>query len=635
MIRRRLQQTGDLARAFPRVHFIGIGGVGMSGIAEVLVTLGYQVSGSDQNESAATRRLLALGAAIHRGHAAGNIAGADVVVVSSAIRADNPELVAARAERIPVVPRAEMLAELMRFKRGIAIAGTHGKTTTTSLLASVLGEGGIDPTFVIGGQLLAAGANARLGKGEWLVAEADESDGSFLRLNPQIAIITNIDADHLENYGGDFAQVQAAFEEFLHRLPFYGLAVLCIEDPEVASLAAATPRHVMTYGFQPGADVRAEDVTQQGGRMRFTLCLPEGARQSIALGARRSAIGFGDGVGLNVHIGQGVHMHITGHLDVVACAQFCGGIGGRADLGVDQGNGQGPANVQPPQRRAPKLVVGPHFQQAVAAVAQVLLNLPDPTGFALFILPSVLVSLAFMPILLAATPAPTFETIKGLSFRELFRISPLGCMGMLLTGGVFAAMFGMASVWGAKAGLSVREISLFIGAMYVGGLILQYPIGWLSDRSDRRRLILGLSVAAALAMAVATVVDLPFVALLGIAMALGGITNPLYSLLIAYTNDFLQKEDMAAASSGLLFLNGLGAIFGPLATGWLMDKIGPHGFFLFIAANFIGLAGYAAWRMTRRNAPESTGGYANLTPQASALAVGAVMEQAEDAPSHR
>ena len=267
--------------------------------------------------------------------------------------------------------------------------------------------------------------------------------------------------------------------------------------------------------------------------------------------------------------------------------------------------------------------------------SQILLNVAEPTSFTLFVIPSVLVSLAFMPILLAATPAPTFETIKGLSFRELFRISPLGCMGMLLTGGIFAAMFGMASVWGSKSGLSVREISMFIGAMYLGGLILQYPIGWLSDRSDRRRLILGLSVAAALAMAVATVVDLPFVALLGIAMALGGITNPLYSLLIAYTNDFLQKEDMAAASSGLLFLNGLGAIFGPLATGWLMDKIGPHGFFLFICVLFVALAAYAGWRMTRRAAPLGTGGYAPLAPTASALAVGAVMEQAEDAPSHR
>jgi UDP-N-acetylmuramate--alanine ligase len=283
MIRRRLQETGDLARAFPRVHFIGIGGVGMSGIAEVLVTLGYQVSGSDQNDSAATRRLVTLGAAIHRGHAAGNITGADVVVVSSAIRADNPELVAARAERIPVVPRAEMLAELMRFKRGIAIAGTHGKTTTTSLVASVLSEGGLDPTFVIGGQLLSAGANARLGGGQWLVAEADESDGSFLRLNPLVAVVTNIDADHLENYGGDFERVKAAFNEFLHRLPFYGLAVLCVDDAEVAALAAETPRHLVTYGIDQPADVYARDVRQDGPCMRFTLHLPESAPQPVTL----------------------------------------------------------------------------------------------------------------------------------------------------------------------------------------------------------------------------------------------------------------------------------------------------------------------------------------------------------------
>ncbi|HEX4853486.1 UDP-N-acetylmuramate--L-alanine ligase [Arenimonas sp.] len=282
-MRRRLQDTGDLARAFPRVHFIGIGGVGMSGIAEVLVTLGYQVSGSDQNDSAATRRLLAMGAAIHRGHAAGNIAGADVVVVSSAIRADNPELVAARAERIPVVPRAEMLAELMRFKRGIAIAGTHGKTTTTSLVASVLSEGGLDPTFVIGGQLLSAGANARLGGGQWLVAEADESDGSFLRLNPLVAVVTNIDADHLENYGGDFERVKAAFNEFLHRLPFYGLAVLCVDDAEVAALAAETPRHLVSYGIDQPADVYARDVRQDGACMRFTLHLPESAPQAVTL----------------------------------------------------------------------------------------------------------------------------------------------------------------------------------------------------------------------------------------------------------------------------------------------------------------------------------------------------------------
>ncbi|SKA19630.1 UDP-N-acetylmuramate--L-alanine ligase [Lysobacter spongiicola DSM 21749] len=289
-VRRRLQHSGDLAKAFPRVHFVGIGGTGMSGIAEVMCTLGYQVSGSDKADNAVTRRLAKLGVTVHREHAPGNVLGTDCVVVSSAIKPDNPELAEARAQRIPVVPRAEMLAELMRFKRGIAVAGTHGKTTTTSLAASVLAEGGIDPTFVIGGQLLAAGANARLGGGEWLVAEADESDGSFLRLNPQIAIVTNIDADHLDNYEGDFAKVQAAFTEFMHRLPFYGLAVLCIDDPEVAELADRTPRHVMTYGFDPKADVRAEDVTQQGGRMQFTLRLPDDAscRVTLALPGRHN-----------------------------------------------------------------------------------------------------------------------------------------------------------------------------------------------------------------------------------------------------------------------------------------------------------------------------------------------------------
>jgi UDP-N-acetylmuramate--alanine ligase len=282
-LRRRLQHTGDLAKAFPRVHFVGIGGVGMSGIAEVMCTLGYQVSGSDNADNAVTRRLASLGIDVRRGHAAANVLGADCVVVSSAIRPENPELMEAHAQRIPVVPRAEMLAELMRFKRGIAVAGTHGKTTTTSLAASVLAEGGIDPTFVIGGQLLAAGANARLGTGHWLVAEADESDGSFLRQNPQIAIVTNIDADHLENYGGDFANVQAAFEEFMHRLPFYGLAVLCVDDPEVAALAEKTPRHVMTYGLSEFADVRAENVEQSGGCMRFTLCLPDATRTQVEL----------------------------------------------------------------------------------------------------------------------------------------------------------------------------------------------------------------------------------------------------------------------------------------------------------------------------------------------------------------
>jgi MFS family permease len=274
--------------------------------------------------------------------------------------------------------------------------------------------------------------------------------------------------------------------------------------------------------------------------------------------------------------------------------------------------------------------------QMIGIIAsQFLLNVASPSSFTLFVIPSVLVSLAFMPILLANTPAPTFESTKPLSFRALFQISPLGCMGMLLTGGIFSAMFGMASVWGAKSGLNVREISIFIGAMYVGGLVLQYPIGWASDRLDRRNLIFILSALGGAVMAVATIFDLPFVMLLAVSMALGGITNPLYSLLIAYTNDFLGKESMASASAGLIFLNGLGAIAGPVATGWIMEQVGPRGFFLFIGVLFVALAGYAVWRMTRRAAPVGMGGYATLAPTASALAVGAVIEQAEDAPSHR
>ena len=280
---KRLRAGSDFASAFRRVHFVGIGGVGMSGIAEVLCTLNYTVSGSDKAESAATRRLVSMGARVALGHDAANVEGADVVVVSSAIDRSNPEVRAARAQRIPIVPRAEMLAELMRFRRGIAVAGTHGKTTTTSLVASVLSEGGMDPTFVIGGQLLSAGANARLGGGEWLVAEADESDGSFLRLTPLIAVVTNIDADHLENYNNDFAQVRAAFSEFLHRLPFYGLAILCIDDDEVRALATEMPRHVLTYGHAADAEVRAENVSQQGNVTRFTLCLPGAVPQNVSL----------------------------------------------------------------------------------------------------------------------------------------------------------------------------------------------------------------------------------------------------------------------------------------------------------------------------------------------------------------
>jgi UDP-N-acetylmuramate--alanine ligase len=268
---------------FRRVHFVGIGGAGMSGIAEVLHNLGYAVSGSDKADSAVTRRLAGLGIKIYQGHAAENVASADALVVSGAIRADNPELISARARRVPVVPRAEMLGELMRFRRGIAVAGTHGKTTTTSLIASVLAEGGLDPTFVIGGQLLAAGTHARLGTGEYLVAEADESDGSFLLLNPVIAIITNIDADHLENYAGDYALVKKAFADFLHRLPFYGLAVLCTDNAEVAELARTTTRRVITYAVHGSADVHASDMRQEGGRTHFSLHLPGHAVLAVTL----------------------------------------------------------------------------------------------------------------------------------------------------------------------------------------------------------------------------------------------------------------------------------------------------------------------------------------------------------------
>jgi MFS family permease len=260
--------------------------------------------------------------------------------------------------------------------------------------------------------------------------------------------------------------------------------------------------------------------------------------------------------------------------------------------------------------------------------SQVLLNVPDPSGFALFIIPSVLVSLAFMPILLAPVPAPAFDSTRRLPFADLFRISPLGCVGMLLTGGVFSAMFGMASVWGAQVGLSVRDISIFVGAMYVGGLVLQYPIGLVSDRMDRRMLIMGLSAVAAVVMLVAAFVPLPFTALIVVALLLGGITNPVYALLIAYTNDFLPREEMAAASAGLIFLNGFGAIFGPLVTGWMMETAGPSGFFLFIAILFVVLAAYAAWRMTQRAAPSVTGAFRGVTPTASPLAVGAVLDDA-------
>ncbi|GAB5099028.1 UDP-N-acetylmuramate--L-alanine ligase [Caballeronia sp. LP006] len=252
------------------IHFVGIGGVGMSGIAEVLLNLGYQVSGSDLSNNAITERLKMLGARVAIGHHEQNIEGANAVVVSTAVRQDNPEVLAARHRRVPIVPRAVMLAELMRLKQGIAIAGTHGKTTTTSLVASVLAAGGLDPTFVIGGRLISAGANARLGTGDFIVAEADESDASFLNLFPVIEVITNIDADHMDTYGHDFARLKQAFIEFTHRLPFYGIAVLCVDDPNVREILPFVSKPIIRYGLGAEAQVRAVNVEARGGRMKFT-----------------------------------------------------------------------------------------------------------------------------------------------------------------------------------------------------------------------------------------------------------------------------------------------------------------------------------------------------------------------------
>jgi UDP-N-acetylmuramate--alanine ligase len=251
-----------------RIHFIGIGGSGMSGIAEVLANLGYQVSGSDLSENAATRRLGAYGVKVSLNHNAQHVDGADAVVVSSAVQADNPEVIAARDKHIPVVPRALMLAELMRLKQGIAIAGTHGKTTTTSLVASVLAEGGLDPTFVIGGRLTAAGSNARLGAGDFIVVEADESDASFLHLQPVIAVVTNIDEDHMDTYQHDFAKLKQAFVQFLQNLPFYGAAILCADDEHVRDILPFVSKPVLTYGTSAEAMVRAEDIRHDSGRMR-------------------------------------------------------------------------------------------------------------------------------------------------------------------------------------------------------------------------------------------------------------------------------------------------------------------------------------------------------------------------------
>jgi MFS family permease len=265
--------------------------------------------------------------------------------------------------------------------------------------------------------------------------------------------------------------------------------------------------------------------------------------------------------------------------------------------------------------------------------AQMLLNVGDPSGYVLFVIPSVLVSLAFTPILLSVSQAPAFETTKPLSFRRLYNASPLGCVGMFLLGGVFSAQFGMASVWGTRVGLSVADLTIFVSFIYVGGLVLQYPIGWLSDRMDRRRVVLWLAAFGAVALMVPVVYDAPFPVLVLIGAICGGVSNPLYSLLLAYVNDYLDTTDMAAASAGLLFINGLGAISGPIITGWMMERVGPSGFFLFMGILFGMLAAYAAWRMTqRRDTPEATSGFTPVSPAASVVAVEtAAMVDAEDA----
>lgn len=259
-----------------RMHFVGIGGAGMSGIAEVYLNLGFEVSGSDIKESTVTDRLAQLGAIIIVGHLAANVDGADVVVVSTAIDEENPEIVAARAARTPIVPRAEMLAELMRFHYGIAIAGTHGKTTTTSLTASLLAEAGLDPTFVIGGKLNSIGANAKLGTGRYLVAEADESDASFLYLQPMMSVITNVDADHMATYDGDYSKLRQTFIDFLHHLPFYGLAIVCLDDEGVVDILGDVTCPLLTYGMHEKADVRASNVRPLGSSTQFDLTLPDG-----------------------------------------------------------------------------------------------------------------------------------------------------------------------------------------------------------------------------------------------------------------------------------------------------------------------------------------------------------------------
>jgi UDP-N-acetylmuramate--alanine ligase len=305
------------------LHFVGIGGSGMSGIAEVLLNLGFQVSGSDLSQNVVTKRLKKLGATVYLGHAEQNLTNADVVVVSSAVSNDNAEVMAARARHIPIVPRAMMLAELMRLRQGIAVAGTHGKTTTTSLISSVLAKGGFDPTFVIGGKLNSSGSNAKLGTGEFIVVEADESDASFLYLQPILAVITNIDSDHMETYGHDFEKLKQAFVDFVEHLPFYGMAMLCIDDANVREILPRISKPVTTYGFSEGAQIRAVNVRHQGGQMFFTAeCRQNGTPKDLEI--TLNLAGMHNVLNALAAIAIALEIGVAGDAIVAALAEFEG-----------------------------------------------------------------------------------------------------------------------------------------------------------------------------------------------------------------------------------------------------------------------------------------------------------------------
>jgi UDP-N-acetylmuramate--alanine ligase len=332
-----------MKHAVKHIHFVGVGGAGMSGIAEILRNLGYLISGSDLADSATLRRLASLGIKTCVGHQAANVIGADAVVTSTAVQPDNPEVLAARKRKIPVVPRAMMLAELMRLKQGIAIAGTHGKTTTTSLVASILAEGGLDPTFVIGGRLNSAGANARLGSGDYIVVEADESDASFLNLFPVMAVVTNIDADHMETYGHDFGNLKKAFLDFLHRMPFYGTAILCTDDPAVSSIVPDVQCPVTTYGLNEEAQVRALDVRAAGAQMHFRVQRRNGVTLPD-LDVKLNLAGMHNVLNALSAIAVAVELNIPDDSVLKALAEFKG-VGRRfqsyGDLPVRESNGSG------------------------------------------------------------------------------------------------------------------------------------------------------------------------------------------------------------------------------------------------------------------------------------------------------